>query len=216
MRIENECLVETKPLTVIGKLKVSGRHGEGEVVTLFAGASAGARWFVDLRGEAGDDSDILILDENRLVIATMPHATDDEGERQQVSSAKLVAAAPKLRDAVLALREAAADYEDDDGLDLAKELADEVIAELATPEATCGKCGGAMRKGDRDEWFCDTCEVEVSVDVQMESPVGPRVIYSKETATAVIEAAIPRGWSVDYTSQVETDSGRFSCPLVRS
>ena len=57
-------------------------------------------------------------------------------------------------------------------------------------------------------------------EIQMESPVGPRVLTMPGAAIEDVEADLPKGWSVDWTSQVRiapagTDTGwEFSAPLV--
>ena len=53
-----------------------------------------------------------------------------------------------------------------------------------------------------------------TIDVQMSSPVGPRVITGKHADCEDIVRAIPQGWSVAWENQVETDSHRWSYPLV--
>src|SRR3954463_13602822 len=65
--------------------------------------------------------------------------------------------------------------------------------------------------------YFDEADIEPRSDVtvEMDSAVGPRVRYSRDTPTAAINAALPEGWRADYSNQVSTDSGRFSAPLVR-
>lgn len=54
------------------------------------------------------------------------------------------------------------------------------------------------------------------VVVDLESAVGPRVLAVTDADAAEIDGEIPEGWTVDYDSQVRTDSGRWSYPLVRA
>ena len=55
-----------------------------------------------------------------------------------------------------------------------------------------------------------------SVVVELQSAVGPRVTYQKGVDASDVDAEIPAGWQVDYSSQVETTTGWYACPLVRA
>ena len=50
--------------------------------------------------DADLERDICLLDENGLVVASMPHGNDDECERSQMETAAMLAAAPQLADAL--------------------------------------------------------------------------------------------------------------------
>lgn len=56
-----------------------------------------------------------------------------------------------------------------------------------------------------------TTTIEVDLN---NTAVGPRVIYADGTDAADVDAEVPAGWTVDYSSQVRTSDGRWSCPLV--
>jgi hypothetical protein len=58
-------------------------------------------------------------------------------------------------------------------------------------------------------------ETTGAVEVQLESPVGPRVLYVDGVEAEEIDAALPAGWAASYSDQVRTDAGRWSVPLVR-
>ncbi len=54
----------------------------------------------------------------------------------------------------------------------------------------------------------------VEIEVQLVSAVGPRVLYGFEVDTEQVDDALPPGYTADYSSQVLTDTGRYSAPLV--
>ncbi len=56
--------------------------------------------------------------------------------------------------------------------------------------------------------------VSARILVELDSAVGPRVRARGDVDAADIDAEIPSGWSVDYSSGVRTDSGGWSYPLV--
>jgi len=58
------------------------------------------RYFIEEEDEARAERDICILDENRLVVATLPWGEDDEGSASQIATARLLAASGRLRDAL--------------------------------------------------------------------------------------------------------------------
>lgn len=53
-----------------------------------------------------------------------------------------------------------------------------------------------------------------AIEIELNGAVGPRVLYVDGTTELEIEAELPSGWTVDFSSQVRTDGGRWSCPLV--
>lgn len=58
----------------------------------------------------------------------------------------------------------------------------------------------------------------VGVEVEFDSPVGPRAIYWDDLDTQEIEAALPEGWTVhvdDWQLAVHLTDGRWSVPLSR-
>jgi hypothetical protein len=65
----------------------------------------------------------------------------------------------------------------------------------------------------------DSEEIEpTEIEVEMDSPNGPRVRYGAQDAETV-EAEIPNGWTVDWSSAVNlavtgTHCIRYSAPLV--
>ena len=59
---------------------------------------ASERWHVGDRTPG--DGDIVVLDANRLVVCSLPWGTDPEGDALQLASARLLAAAPELLDAL--------------------------------------------------------------------------------------------------------------------
>jgi hypothetical protein len=57
------------------------------------------------------------------------------------------------------------------------------------------------------------------IQITLDGPNGPRVVYGAQDAETV-EAEIPEGWSVDWSSQIDltatgTHSIRYAAPLVR-
>lgn len=58
-------------------------------------------------------------------------------------------------------------------------------------------------------------DAEPRIEVELKSPVGPRVLYVDGVDAEEVESALPEGWAADFSSQVRTDTGRFSVPLYR-
>lgn len=56
---------------------------------------------------------------------------------------------------------------------------------------------------------------DMEIEVQMDSAVGPRVIY-RDATEEQIEAALPAGWTVDWSNQVKFLDGRRSSPVVEA
>lgn len=59
----------------------------------------------------------------------------------------------------------------------------------------------------------DTAEQDITVE--LESAVGPRVLYPTDASAEEVEGEIPEGWAVSETGPVLTQGGRWSAPLVR-
>lgn len=55
------------------------------------------RWHVD----PDRTRDICVLDENGLVVCSLPHGDDEAGEKAQLENAELLAASPEFRDQVV-------------------------------------------------------------------------------------------------------------------
>jgi hypothetical protein len=53
------------------------------------------------------------------------------------------------------------------------------------------------------------------IEIQLGSPVGPRVLYAEDVDAETVDANVPAGYEVSYSDAVRTDSGRWSAPLVR-
>lgn len=53
-------------------------------------------------------------------------------------------------------------------------------------------------------------------EIELESPNGPKVVYSKNTPAEEIEAAIPVGWEVDWeTTPADVGLTRKASPLYK-
>jgi len=54
------------------------------------------------------------------------------------------------------------------------------------------------------------------IEVDLEHPDGPCVIYHEDTPLARVLEAIPQGWSVrDWSEPAQLPNRRFACPLTR-
>lgn len=53
----------------------------------------------------------------------------------------------------------------------------------------------------------------MEIDFDMRGPSGPRVIFPAHADEADFE--VPDGWTIDFSSQVRLNSGRWSAPLVK-
>ncbi len=54
------------------------------------------------------------------------------------------------------------------------------------------------------------------IEVNLDTPNGPVVEYGPEDDAAAVEAELPRGWRVDFSSQIKNGlTGRYRAPLVR-
>lgn len=57
---------------------------------------------------------------------------------------------------------------------------------------------------------------ESTIEIDLETPNGPVVIYGPDDDAYAVEAAIPPGWRVDWeTPAYKTLSGRYRSPLIR-
>jgi len=55
-----------------------------------------------------------------------------------------------------------------------------------------------------------------AVIIDLDAAVGPRVWYADGVDAEEVDAVIPDGWEVDYSNQVDADSGGFYAPLVQA
>jgi hypothetical protein len=57
-------------------------------------------------------------------------------------------------------------------------------------------------------------EIAPEVDIELESPVGPRIIYPAKCDGDIVDARVPEGWEVDWqTTPADYSVGRKSSPL---
>jgi len=54
-----------------------------------------------------------------------------------------------------------------------------------------------------------------TVEVDLDSPAGPRLVVQGASSLEAIQSELPEGWSLSETAAVRTSTGGWSYPLVR-